>query len=513
MGQLKRINKIVPAILLVVFFSTIALTMTGFLMLRAVYAPGSIITAESENAAKNFTLLFFSITISAFIIITVLILILIRISLIRLGSISTFSTKAAAGFLEERIDVKGSEEFRKVVNNLNTMMENMENISRAKGDFLSRMSHEIRTPMNAIIGMTAIAKNADSEEKIMDCLKKIENNSNHLLGIINDILDYSKIESGKLVLNEELFSLSQNMDFIDSMFKSRTEEKNIDFSITLKNIQHDGIIGDSLRLNQVIINLLSNAVKFTDKGGRIRLATEELVYVDGLGVYRFTVRDTGIGIDPEQAKNLFTPFTQANSKISGHYGGTGLGLAISKNIVETMGGEIELNSVPGEGSVFAFTIRTRAETIIPKKKNTSQRQDRPDFSGKRFLIVDDIDINREICLEILAETGADLETAENGKKALDAFCNSPEFYYDMILMDMQMPVMDGCAATEKIRSSGRHDSRTVKIVAMTANVMQDDVQKIFASGMNEHIAKPIDINKAFRTMQEIMRESNAETGV
>jgi signal transduction histidine kinase len=421
-----------------------------------------------------------------------------------IDEINKFSNMASTGYLGTRIHLDVSDEFSSLEDNLNVMIENMDKMSRAKIDFLSRMSHEIRTPMNAIIGMSQIGKVSNEPQRIADCFLKIENNSKHLLGIINDILDYSKIESGKLVLHEELFSLTRNMDFVFSMFNARAQEKGIDLDLAMVNIEHDGIVTDSLRLNQVLINLLSNAIKFTESGGRIKLQVTEVLYLDGEGVYDFFVRDSGIGIDPVQAKGLFTPFAQANSKISSVYGGTGLGLAISKNLVEMMGGNIALESVPGVGSTFSFTIHVEARKAADNGGGLPQSAELPDFSGKRFMIVDDIEINREIAQELLKETGCEIETAENGKAAYDLFCASETGFYDVILMDMQMPVMDGCAATRKIRASARSDSGTVKIIAMTANVMEDDVKNALESGMNGHIAKPVDISAMYHVLKDIM---------
>jgi CheY-like chemotaxis protein len=385
------------------------------------------------------------------------------------------------------------------------MMVNMERMSHAKNDFLSNMSHEIRTPMSAIIGMTEIAKNADDRERIDFCLQKIEDNSKHLVGVINDILDFSKIESGKLVLDEELFSLSKDMDFVVEMFRSKVEEKNITLNLKMKNIRHDGIISDSLRLNQVLINLISNAVKFTDAGGRIDLEVSEIMYLNGDSVYAFSVSDTGIGIEPEQAKKLFTAFVQANASTTKKYGGTGLGLVISKSIVERMGGEIDLESTPGEGTTFSFTIRVSSQESVGDIENAEDENYTPDLSSKHLLIVDDIEINLIIALELLKETGIDMETAADGKEAFLKYMQSPVGYYDMIFMDMQMPVMNGCDSTEAIRASGREDADSIKIVAVTANVMRDDIKRAYDSGMNAHIGKPIDFNEAYKVMGSLLR--------
>jgi signal transduction histidine kinase/CheY-like chemotaxis protein len=420
-----------------------------------------------------------------------------------IGKLSDFAQKTADGHLEERMSFSDLEEFNALSDHLNNLMENMGQLNKARSDFLSRMSHEIRTPINAITGMSQIARATNSPAKIQDCMVKIEESSRHLLGIINDIIDFSKLEANKLVFHNEIFSLKHDLDFISSLFSPKASATDIKFSIVEQGIQHDGLTADILRLNQVLINLLSNAFKFTAVGGIISLSVEELFFMDGEAIYRFTIKDNGIGIESEQAKHLFTPFVQANTQIAGNYGGTGLGLVISKNIVELMGGEIELDTAPGRGSAFSFTIRVKAEessgiSTAELKKDINL----PDFTGKRLLIVDDIEINREICSELLKETGIKMESAENGKVALEKFEKADTGYFDMIFMDMQMPVMDGCTATEKIRHSEKPDAQKVKIIAMTANVMQEDVQKVYDSGMDGYIAKPIDISEVYQIMTE-----------
>ncbi len=375
--------------------------------------------------------------------------------------------------------------------------------AQAKGDFLSRMSHEIRTPLNAILGMAQIAKNTSEKSKVKDCMDKLEDSSKHLLGVINDILDFSKIESGNFALDAKLFSLIRDIDFVVSMLKTKIADKNLNFSADVGGIQHDGVVGDMLRLNQVLINLLSNAIKFTDSGGTIELIVEELLHVGGESVYRFTVRDTGVGIDQEQAKKLFTPFMQANAGVARVYGGTGLGLAISQNIVRMMGGDIELETQPGIGSAFMFTIRTPAQESFTEFEERNVALAPPaKLHGKRILIVDDIEINREVVEALLDGSGAIMDVAVNGKEALDAFLTAGPYWYDLILMDMQMPVMDGCAATMEIRDSGKRDAQDIKIVAMTANVLPEDVQRARKAGMNGYLAKPIDLAELYAGMEE-----------
>ncbi|MDR0423926.1 MAG: response regulator, partial [Clostridiales Family XIII bacterium] len=384
--------------------------------------------------------------------------------------------------------------------------------SRAKGDFLSRMSHEIRTPMNAIVGMAQIAKNTPDIDRINSCLGKIQDNSNHLLGIINDILDFSKLEAGKLSLVEEQFSLKESIDFVVSMFEMKAKEKSLDFKLNIVRLEHDQLYTDALRLNQALINLLSNAVKFTEPGGMIELSINEESHDGDFGIYRFTVRDTGIGIEPKQAAKLFSPFEQANAVVGTRFGGTGLGLAISKNLVEMMGGGISLDSVPGKGSVFSFTINVRF--ISDAAKARPHKADEPstapcDLSGHRALIVDDIEINREILVEVLRGTGIETDCASNGLEALNKFRASLDGYYDVILMDMQMPVLDGCAATREIRACCKGDAQSVKIIAMTANVLAEDIKRALDSGMDGHLAKPVDFNALVRAIDGALKQRTA----
>jgi signal transduction histidine kinase/AmiR/NasT family two-component response regulator/HAMP domain-containing protein len=389
--------------------------------------------------------------------------------------------------------------------------------SRAKSDFLSRMSHEIRTPMNAVIGMTQIAKSSIDIQKILSCLEQVESSSNHLLGVINDILDFSKIESGKMLLDLAEFSLEADLEFVVSMMHSKAKEKNITINLSVDNIKNDSLYADSLRLNQVLINLLSNAIKFSPPGSAIQVNARELGSEKGLSIYSFEVIDHGIGISEYQASKLFRPFEQADGGITRNYGGTGLGLAISKNLVEMMSGKISLKSKEGEGSCFSFTIHCASKPRFEKKTETSAVPEEAasfDFAGKRCLVVDDIDINREIIEELLSDTNLVLETAENGKEAVEKFKSKEEGYFDIILMDIQMPVMDGCSATKEIRSIEKQRSaaqgklkknKPVSIIAMTANVMQEDIQIALDSGMNAHLAKPIELEVTLKTIQEALQ--------
>ena len=390
--------------------------------------------------------------------------------------------------------------------------------SYAKSDFLSRMSHEIRTPLNAVIGMTQIAKSTGDMEKIRGCLDQIENSSNHLLGVINDILDFSKIESGKLLLDNTDFSLSEDLAFVISMMLPKAREREITLRLSAENIQNDCLAADSLRLNQVLINLISNAVKFSPKGSEIAVNVRELGSENGFSTYRFEVIDHGIGISDYQASKLFRPFEQADGSITRNYGGTGLGLVICKNLVEMMGGKISLESKEGEGSIFIFTIFCASKPAAAKETGDQEgalSDHNYDFSGKRCLVVDDIEINREIILELLGSTNLAMETAGNGQEAVEKFKSKEAGYFDLILMDMQMPVMDGCTATREIRriekeraAEGQKSGREIPIIAMTANVMHEDILKALDSGMNGHLGKPIELETTLKTIQEQLSKAN-----
>lgn len=379
-----------------------------------------------------------------------------------------------------------------------------------KTEFLSNMSHEIRTPMNAILGMTQIAAQSKSIDKIKDCVGKIERSSHHLLGILNDILDMSKIEAGKLDFSEEEFRISDMVLFAVSLMQSLTDSKHI--AITSKiDINNEYVMADNMRLNQVILNLLSNAVKFSPEGGAINVSVTESELDAERSVYRFTVADQGIGMSEEQIGRLFKSFEQADSSISKRFGGTGLGLAISKSIVGMMGGDIWAESKVGVGSTFCFEVRLK--TIADHQPFVSGEaavlkadegcEDAADFTGVRALLADDIDINRLIVVEMLSGTGIEIEEVCNGREAVERFRISPPGYYGLILMDVQMPEMDGYEATKAIRAMERPDSRSVVIVAMTANALKADVENALKAGMNGHIAKPIDFRDAVNKLKDL----------
>jgi signal transduction histidine kinase/CheY-like chemotaxis protein len=373
--------------------------------------------------------------------------------------------------------------------------ERAEKASRAKGDFLAQMSHEMRTPMNAILGMSAVAKNTDDPQRMRESIEKIEIASEHLLGVINDILDMSKIEAGKLELDDSDFDFFDMIERTVQVSNFRVEAKSQRFIIRLDKDIPRFLNGDSQRLSQVITNLLSNAVKFTPQGGTIKLIVRLLGEVDGVCNIEASVSDTGIGVTDEQKERLFRSFEQADNTTSRKYGGTGLGLAISKQIVDLMGGEISVDSVPGEGSTFSFTaMLPRAEYGVAgnaRHRGPDARNAEDDhFEGHTILLAEDVEINREVVLSILEDTGLEIDCAENGKQAIEMYAENPS-RYELIFMDIQMPEVDGYDATRAIRSMDVPGAAEVPIVAMTANVFREDIDHSREAGMNGHVGKPL----------------------
>jgi len=367
-----------------------------------------------------------------------------------------------------------------------------EEANKAKSVFLSNMSHEIRTPLNAIIGMTTIGKLSDDIEKKDVSFKKIESASKHLLGVINDILDMSKIEANKLELSSVSFNFKEMIQKVVDILQPRIDEKKQNFKEYIENDIPEILIGDDQRLSQVIANLLSNAVKFTPIEGYIRLDARLISEKDGLCRLLITVSDTGIGIMDEQKARLFESFEQADSRIARNFGGTGLGLPISKRIIEMMGGEICVDSEPDKGSAFVFNILIKRGEITDEDAEKKLIADYTNiFAGKTALLAEDVEINQEIVITLLESTKITIECAENGTRTVDLFMQSPE-KYDLILMDIQMPEIDGYEATRIIRSMDIPKAKSIPIIAMTANVFREDVERCLEAGMNAHIKKPID---------------------
>lgn len=387
----------------------------------------------------------------------------------------------------------------------------------AKSEFLSRMSHEIRTPMNGIVGMSTIAmQNIDNTDKIKDCLEKVIMSSKHLLALINDVLDMSKIESGKVELRHESFNFRAFLQDFENLYGEQAKSKGISYETILASDLEVQIIGDSLRLNQVLSNLLSNALKFMPAKGMIKLRVSK-TGEDQENVYlRFEVIDTGCGIAEENYDKIFESFEQENVDVTYKYGGTGLGLSIVKRFTGLMGGGIHVTSVQGSGSTFTVDLpfgKIKESGKPTRFSDINGRNDLAkdcyavdyDFKGKRILLVEDNELNREIAEELIGVTGASVESAEDGVQAVEMFKESAEGYYDLILMDVQMPHMDGYEATRCIRALGRSDAQKVPIFAMTANAFAEDVQKSREAGMNAHISKPLNIRAVYKQMNRYLQ--------
>jgi signal transduction histidine kinase/CheY-like chemotaxis protein len=369
--------------------------------------------------------------------------------------------------------------------------------SAAKSRFLTSMSHEIRTPLNAIIGMTRIAQNAGTPVKIRNSLNQISDSSDHLLGILNDILDMSNIESGQLKIENDRFVLNSALRNIADIIREHCAAKGLTFSYNGDSLPQLTIIGDKLRLKQILINLLGNAVKFTREDGRVDFTVTMEGETETRTEVSFTVQDTGIGMAAEQVEKLFTAFEQGSINSMKH-GGTGLGLAIAQSLVQMMGGTISVTSAPGKGSVFSFRLSFEK---VPVLKETGVPMV-PDLSGKRILSAEDIEINRIVLDELLAETKVTIDEAVDGVQAVEKFKASPEGYYNLIFMDLLMPNMNGYDAARGIRKLPRQDAVTIPIVALSANAYQEDVSQAMAAGMNGHIAKPVDFSELMRVLAE-----------
>ena len=380
--------------------------------------------------------------------------------------------------------------------------------NRSKSTFLANMSHDIRTPMNAIIGITALIEHdVDNAAKVKEYAKKIEISSQHLLGLINDVLDMSKIESGKTTLNFVDFSISEMLRRIEILFRPQTDAKNQTLLITKEHIHHEWLNGDSVRLMQVFNNLMSNAIKYTKEGGRIQFFAEECQTNSSVyAKFRFVVKDNGIGMSEEFQDKIFDSFTREENSVTNKIQGTGLGMAISKNLIQAMGGTLEVKSEKGKGSCFEVIVDIKIaenKEVYQPEQIADEKQDETILNGMCFLCAEDNELNAEILKELLDIEGAKCQICENGEKVVEAFEKSQPGEYDMILMDIQMPVMNGYEATKAIRNSKHPMAKTIPIIAMTANAFSEDIQQSFSAGMNAHVSKPVEMKVLGKAIQNI----------
>jgi signal transduction histidine kinase/AmiR/NasT family two-component response regulator len=438
---------------------------------------------------------------------------LIGVSVLLLGILSL----VAIMFSKNRHQRKRLEQLvKKRTRELETASEKAQAASRTKSEFLANMSHEIRTPINAVTGMTAIARSSADLKRIYDCLDKIGAASRQLLGLINDILDMSKIEARKFELAYEPFSLQNMINNVSSIISVRTTEKKQHLTVDIAPDIPQAVIGDEMRLSQILLNLLSNANKFTPEGGEIWLKLRRVGAHGGKEEVEASVRDNGIGITEQQKSRLFNAFVQADSGTAKRFGGTGLGLAITKSLAELMGGSISVESDPGKGSCFKVRVLLDPGSCdLLQSPHVGKTPTDYDFKDQTLLLVEDVPINREIVIALLEETNVKIECAENGKAAVEIFCKDPE-RYDLIFMDLQMPVMDGYDATAAIREFEAKTSETnvsktsrIPIIAMTANAFAEDVENCLKAGMNGHIAKPIELDALLGIMDKYLKNSHA----
>ena len=403
---------------------------------------------------------------------------------------------------------ESNKKLKKAKNITTEALQTAENANKAKTDFLSNMSHDISTPMYAIIGMTSLIRHdAGNKAKVIEYADKIDISSQHLLGIINNVLDMSKIEAGKTVFKYTDFSILDFITELNTIFHSQIDEKNQTLTIIKENIRHEWVNGDQVHLMQIFSNLVSNAVKYTQEGGKIQFLVEECETKSSVyAKYRFLVSDNGMGMSADFKDTIFDAFTRAESSMTNKIQGTGLGMAITKNLVEAMGGTIDVESELGQGSCFEVLIDLRiAEDRFVSSAEQAEKDEPAGnvLKEMRFLCAEDNELNAEILMELLKIEGAECTICENGKRVLEAFEQSAPGDYDMILMDVQMPVMNGYEATKAIRRSSHELAKTIPIIAMTANAFSEDIQHSLAAGMNAHVSKPVEMKVLEKTIRSI----------
>lgn len=401
--------------------------------------------------------------------------------------------------------VKQEEDKREL---LNIALQRARAANEAKSEFLSRMSHDIRTPLNAILGLTVVARMHIKEtERLEDVLNKIEMSGEHLLGLINEILDLSKIENGKMYLNQERFSLDDALDNLITFFQEQMEEKNIKMKLE-NHMEHHVVIGDEGRMSRIFINILGNAVKYTPNGGNVSLTITEEPQILGHSMFHFIFKDTGMGMSKEFLEHVFEPFARETETHRQRIEGTGLGMPIALNLAKLMGGDILVESRPGAGSTFEVMLQlelgeTETAAAEEKKKNCTA-ESRPDYTDKRALVVEDNYINVEVLKEMLDYIGLKSDVVNNGREAVDRITETEPGYYDIVFMDIRMPVMNGYEAAELLRSSEREDIKSIPVIAMTADVFEEDIRRCREAGMNEHVAKPIDQDTLYEVLAQYL---------
>jgi len=422
-----------------------------------------------------------------------------RIQILVIAMVSTLTLLGIGGYLTIRAMNKRSKA-------LSAALEQAEQASRAKSAFLANMSHEMRTPMNAIIGMTSIARETDDPSRKEYCLIKIEESGKHLLSVINDILDFSMLESDDIEITENQIDFKALIEKVVSVNSFSLQDKKQNFEIKIDENIPQNLAGDEKHTVQVLSNIFGNAIKFTPENGDIQIDAKITDEKEGIIYISVAVSDTGIGISDENKNRLFRPFEQADNTRTKKFGGTGLGLVISKRIVDAMGGNIEVQSENGKGSVFTITIPFKRIKHINELNADENRDDESecDFTEKRILLVDDVPINREIVAALLEPTGIAIDCAKNGAEAVSLYKSNPELY-DLIFMDIQMPVMDGYEASRTIRALNIENAKTIPIVAMTANAFAEDVQNALDCGMNAHLAKPVDFSVMMAKLREFIK--------
>ena len=414
--------------------------------------------------------------------------------------------------MEQRIALQ--EELLKRKGELSEALEAAEQASRAKTAFLSNMSHEIRTPMNAIIGLNNMALNEpELPGKVREYLEKTGDSAKHLLGIINDILDMSRIESGRMVIKNEEFDFSRDLEQVNTMISGQCADKGLQYECRKIGRIDDRYVGDGMKLKQVMINILGNAVKFTPAGGKVTFLIEEGKRYAGKATLKMTFRDTGIGMSKEYLPRLFDAFSQEDASTTNRYGSTGLGMPITKSIVELMNGHIEVESEKGTGTTFRVTVtlgesdRKNVDTADGGPETREAEKTAPNLKGKRILLAEDVAVNAEIMVMTLGMKEIETDVAENGRIAVEKFTDHPAGYYDAILMDMRMPEMDGLEATRTIRGLDREDAAGIPIIALTANAFDEDVQRSLQAGLNAHLSKPVEPDILFETLEKLIRTS------